>query len=75
MFTAVYCILTGIFRFKFVIDENVLSCVYVSSDKALHRWTVYLEKGIQLCFALVEEFLVNRFEGKFAEGRQLQFLQ
>lgn len=31
MFTAVYCISTGIFRFKFVIDENVLSCVYVSS--------------------------------------------
>lgn len=66
MFTAVYCTLTGIFRF--VIDENVLSCVYVRSDKALHCWIVYLEKGIQLCFALVKEFLVDGFEGKFAEG-------
>lgn len=68
MFTAMYCILTGIFRFEFVIDENVLSCVYVNGNTALHCWTVYLEKGIQLCFALVKEFLVDGFEGKFAEG-------
>lgn len=36
---------------------------------------IYLEKGIELRFALVEELLVDGFEGKFAEGGQLQFLQ
>lgn len=45
------------------------------SDRALSCRTVYLEEGVKLRFALVKEFLVDGFEGKFAEGWQLQFLQ
>lgn len=56
-------------------------CVFMNthsvhcSDRALSCRTVYLEEGVELRFALVEEFLVDGFEGKFAEGWQLQFLQ
>ena len=35
----------------------------------------YLEKGIELGFALVQELLIDGFEGKFTEGGELEFLQ
>lgn len=49
----------------------------MSSEEHLHTWPTlpgkqtqpgdYLEKGIELRFALIQELLVNGFEWEFAE--------
>lgn len=37
-------------------------------------WFSYLQKVIKLVLGFLHEFLVYRFEGQLAEGRQLNFL-
>lgn len=57
----------------------------LSSEEHLHTWPTgpgrqnnqgdYLEKGIELRFALLQELLVNGLKWEFAERWQLQLFQ